>query len=192
MATGCVTGSKEFGRLPQDIAGWVSKLLDMGNSVSVAHFSCLHSYIHQGLINFRGSTMVDCPAVLYSGADMIVSLSVYISASAFKPVNASDASTQPKVMFGQGKETEEEQSLRERKTALLVLFDAVSLRPRAGARALSSDQIPDGDEWQNGKPAQKPAGTKKTRTEIIGDGEEIEVEEGEELSDNQLDQIYQR
>ena len=123
---------------------------------------------------------------------MIVSLSVYISPSAFKSVNASDASIQPKVMFGQGKETEDEQSLRERKTALLTLFDAVNLRPRAGARALSNDQGPGGDERQSGKPAQKPAGTKKTRTEIVGDGEEIEVEEGEELSDNQLDQIYRR
>lgn len=136
--------------------------------------------------------MVDCPPVLYSGADMIISLSVYISASAFKPVNATDASIQTKVIFGQGKETEEEQSLRERKTAILALFDAVNLRPRAGARALSNDQTPDGDEWQNGKLAQKPAGTKKTRTEIIGDGEEIEVEEGDELSDNQLDLIYRR
>lgn len=136
--------------------------------------------------------MVDCPVVLYSGADMIVSLSVYISASAFKLVNVMDASIRPKVMFGQGKETEEEQSLRERKTALLALFDVVNLRPRTGARALSNDRVPDGDEWQKGKPAQKPVGTKKTRTEIIGDGEEIEVEEGEELSDNQLDLIYRR
>lgn len=136
--------------------------------------------------------MVDCPPVLYSGADMIVSFSVYISASAFKPINASDASGHPKAMFGQGKETEDEQSLRERKTTLLALFDAVNLRPRAGARALSNDQTPGGDERQNGKPAQKPAGEKKTRTEIVGDGEEIEVEEGEELSDNQLDLIYRR
>lgn len=179
---------KEFGRLPQDIAGWVSKLLDMGKFISP--FSKLYSYIHQGLINFRGSTMIDCPSFLYSGADMIVSLSVYVSVSAFKPINASDASIHPKVMFGQGKETEEEQSLRERKSALLALFDAVNLRPRASARALSNDQTP--GERQNEKPAQKPAGTKKTRTEIVGDGEEIEVEEGEELSDNQLDLIYRR
>ena len=127
--------------------------------------------------------MIDCPTVLYSGADMIVSLSVYISASAFKPVNAPDASIDPKVMFGQGKETEGEQSLRERKTALLTLFDAINLRPRAGARGLSNGQAPGGDERQNAKPMPKPAGT-KTRTEIVGDGEEIEVEEGEELSDN--------
>lgn len=135
--------------------------------------------------------MVDCPPVLYSGADMIVSLSIYISASAFKPVSSSGASTQQKVMFERGKETEEEQFLRERKTALLALFDAINLRPHTGARGLSSDQIP-GGEQQSGKSVQKPSRTKKMRTEIIGDGEEIEVEEGEELSDNQLDLIYRR
>lgn len=136
--------------------------------------------------------MVDCPPVLYSGADMIVSLSVYISATAFKRVNTLDVSTDPKVMFGQGKETEEEQSLRARKMAFLALFDAVNLRPRTSARGLSRDQVSDGGERQGGKPTQKPSGAKKTRTEIIGDGEEIEVEEGDELSDNQLDLIYRR
>lgn len=41
----CVTRARsmtkliEFGRLPQDISGWVSKLLDMGNFISVAPFS---------------------------------------------------------------------------------------------------------------------------------------------------------
>ena len=29
-------------------------------------------------------------------------------------------------------------------------------------------------------------------TEIVGDGEEVEVEEGEELTENDLDMIYQK
>lgn len=33
-----MTRLKEFGRLPRDVAGWVSKLLDMGNSISVGPF----------------------------------------------------------------------------------------------------------------------------------------------------------
>ncbi|KAG9316777.1 putative DNA repair protein RAD5 [Chiua virens] len=166
-------GGFEFGRLPQDVSGWVSKLLDMG------------------LIAFKGSTMVDCPTVLYSGADMIVSLSVHISASAFKPVGTPDSS-HSKAIFNQGKETDEEQSLRERKAALLTLFDAANLRPRISARALSSSPIPTEDDRQSGNSTRKLAATKKTRTEIVGDGEEIEIEEGEELSDNQLDLIYRR
>lgn len=135
--------------------------------------------------------MVDCPTVLHSGADLIVSLSVYVSASAFKtPRTSSESSPPPKVMFGHGQETEDELTLRERKTALLSLFDAVSLRPRRGAQvpeesADSSDNIP-------GDLAPKPAEAKKVKTEIVGDGEEIEVEDGEELSDNQLDLIYRK
>ncbi|KIJ66394.1 hypothetical protein HYDPIDRAFT_109414 [Hydnomerulius pinastri MD-312] len=164
-------GGFEFGRLPQDTAVWVSKLLDMG------------------IINFKGSTMVDCPIVLHSGADLIVSLSVYITASAFKPSSTqSDASPPPKVIFGQGQETEDEQALRERKTALLALFDVVNLRPRRGAQAPKSDQTPDGGAEIGSGPPEK----KKTKTEIVGDGEEIEVEDGEELSDNQLDVIYRK
>ena len=123
---------------------------------------------------------------------MIISLCVYISASAFKPVNASDPSARPEVMFGQGKETEEEQILRTRKTALLTLFDAVNLRPRIVARALGNGQTHNGNKRESGKSAEKASGTKKRRTEIVGDGEVIEVEEGEELSDNQLDLIYRR
>ncbi|KAF9245698.1 P-loop containing nucleoside triphosphate hydrolase protein [Melanogaster broomeanus] len=168
-------GGFEFGRLPQDISTWVSKLLDMG------------------MISFKGSTMVDCPDVLHSGADLIVSLSVYMCTSTFKPASiSSEASLPPKVMFGQGQETEDEQTLRERKTALLALFDAVNLRPRRGAQAPKGDEIPKGNTEQPGELASKLSETKKIKTEIIGDGEEIEVEDGEELGDNELDLIYRK
>ncbi|KAF9225351.1 hypothetical protein BS17DRAFT_701291 [Gyrodon lividus] len=162
-------GGFEFGRLPQDISAWVSKLLDMG------------------MISFKGSTMVDCPTVLHSGADLIVSLSAYISASSFKPSGtSSDVSSPQKVMFGQGQETEDEQTLQERKTALLSLFDAVSLRPRKGAQAPKGHPTPDGNPEQSVELASKPSETKTTKTVMI------EVEDGEELSDNHLDLIYRK
>ncbi|KIL01052.1 hypothetical protein PAXRUDRAFT_128489 [Paxillus rubicundulus Ve08.2h10] len=168
-------GGFEFGRLPQDISAWVSKLLDMG------------------MISFKGSTMVDCPTVLHSGADLIVSLSVFISASAFKsPSTSSSAPLRPKVMFGQGQETEDEQTLRDRKTALLALFDAVNLRPRRGAQALKGDQISDGNTEQPTELASTPSEKKTMNTEMVGDEEEIEAEDSEELSDNQLDLIYRK
>ncbi|KIJ22170.1 hypothetical protein PAXINDRAFT_64144 [Paxillus involutus ATCC 200175] len=168
-------GGFEFGRLPQDIAAWVSKLLDMG------------------MISFKGSTMVDCPTVLHSGADLIVSLSVFISASAFKPPSTSSGASLPsKVMFGQGQETEDEQTLRERKTALLALFDVVNLQPRRGAQAPKGDQIPDGNIEQPTELASTASEKKTMKTEMVGDGEEIEVEDSEELSDNQLDLIYRK
>src|SRR5882757_112373 len=93
----------------------------------------LHSPQCLGIIDFKGSTVVDCPATLHSGADLIVSLSVYVRASAFKPASTS-AQEPPKNMFNQEQETQDEQTLRERKTTLLSLFEAVNLRPRRESR----------------------------------------------------------
>ncbi|KAG2050647.1 hypothetical protein BDR06DRAFT_960022 [Suillus hirtellus] len=163
----------EFGRLPQHVSSWVSRLLDFG------------------IVDFKGSTVVDCPATLHSGADLIVSLSVYVRASAFKPPSTS-AEGAPKVMFNQGQETQDEQTLRERKSALLSLFDAVNLRPCRGARVQDNGNMENGSDGMNNKLTQHPGDAKKKRIEIVGDGEEVEIEEGEELSDSELDVIYKK
>ncbi|KZT30927.1 hypothetical protein NEOLEDRAFT_1153350 [Neolentinus lepideus HHB14362 ss-1] len=170
----------EFGRLPQDVASWVSTLLDMD------------------IVDFRGSTMIDCPASLHSGADLIVSLSVYIRASAFRVPSTCLMET-PKVMFNEGQESQDEQSLRERKSALLRLFDVVGLRPRrrnAGCRNGKNVEatLRDSDLKQM---SQRRGGiaraSKPTKIEVVGDGEEIEVEgDEEELSEDQLNTIYNR
>ncbi|TFK56768.1 hypothetical protein OE88DRAFT_1650222, partial [Heliocybe sulcata] len=173
-------GGFEFGRLPQDVASWVSTLLDLG------------------IVNFRGSTMIDCPANLHSGADLIISLSVYMRASAFQAPSIS--SREPvKAMLNEGQEYQDEQSLRERKTALLRLFDAIGLRPRRGNAGRSTGKhveasLSDSDLKQA---SQRPGGnarpSKPKRVEIVGDGEEIEVEgDEEELSEDQLNVIYNR
>ncbi|KAG2350922.1 hypothetical protein BDR05DRAFT_955063 [Suillus weaverae] len=163
----------EFGRLPQHVSSWISRLLDFR------------------IVDFKGSTVVDCPATLHSGADLIVSLSVYIRASAFKPPSTS-AEGSPKTMFNQGQETQDEQTLRERKSALLSLFEAVNLRPCRGAHVQDSGNMENGSDGMNKKLTQHPGGAKKKKIEIVGDGEEVEVEEGEELSDNELDVIYKK
>ncbi|KAI0931359.1 hypothetical protein AcW1_001224 [Taiwanofungus camphoratus] len=165
----------EFGRLPQDVSTWVSKLLDLD------------------IVDFRGSTMIDCPATLHSGADLIVSLSVYIKASAFKPSGTS-SDEKVRVMFNEGQETASEQLLRERKASLLSLFDIVGLKPRKGngfARKPHGDLDQKDLELLTQRAATR--GKKPIKTEIVGDGEEVEVEsEGEELSDNELNLIYKR
>jgi DNA repair protein RAD5 len=163
----------EFGRLPQHVSSWVSRLLDFG------------------IVDFKGSTVVDCPATLHSGADLIVSLSVYVRASAFKPPSTS-AEGPPKTMFNQGQETQDEQTLRERKSALLSLFEAVNLRPCRGAHVQDNGNTESESDGMNKNLAQRPGGVKKKKIEIVGDGEEVEVEEGEELSDNELDVIYKK
>ncbi|KAH9929764.1 SNF2 family N-terminal domain-containing protein [Fomitopsis serialis] len=169
----------EFGRLPQDVASWVSKLLDLD------------------IVDFRGSTVVDCPTTLHSGADLILSLSIYIKASAFRaPSTSAEDQQKERVMFDEGKETGEEQMLRERKQALLKMFKVLDLKPRKGS---DFTRKPHGklDQMDLEMLSQRHVANEKSKpkkeTELVGDGEEVEVEEeGEELSDNELDLIYKR
>ncbi|KAA1467782.1 hypothetical protein DENSPDRAFT_770871 [Dentipellis sp. KUC8613] len=167
----------EFGRLPQEVAVWVSKLLELG------------------IVDFKGSTMVDCPETLHSGADLIVSLTLHMKAKAFKN-GGIPSSDRPKVMFDDGRETTEEQNLRERKNALLHLFDVLNLKPVGGNDVSKLRKQAEGelDHEELIQLTQVPKKDSKARkVEVVGDGEEIEVEgDGEELADNELDLIYQR
>lgn len=79
--------------------------------------------------------------------------------------------------------------MRERKASIVKLFDAVGLQPQAGARVKTKifnrkyeDAIDSLAKRKNGK----------TKKELVGDGEEIEVDASEELSGNDLNLIYQK
>ena len=157
------------------------------------------THIYPGIIEFRGSTVVDVPPNLKTGLDIVVSLSVYILAKAFKPPNTRQEADRKKPMFDEGAETVEEQELRERKQALLKLFDVVNLRPVRGSGVLGKkkdvelghDEVLKMAEvlTQSQNPLPRSEGVRK---EIVGDGEEVEVEPGEDLNDNQLAMIYNR
>lgn len=139
--------------------------------------------------------MVDCPPTLHPGADLIVSLSVYMHTSAFeKSPNVTNNAEQPKSMFNEGQETQDEQRLRERKSSLLKLFDAVSLKPQTGPGFSKLRDKSDGELHQDAvdKFSSANKGKAAVKTEIVGDGEEVEVEDGEDLSENELDMIYKR
>jgi DNA repair protein RAD5 len=137
--------------------------------------------------------MIDCPEVLHSGADLIVSLSVYIRISAFQPSNFSHPSVEDahQVIFNGGQETYDEQALRERKTSLLRLFDAVGLKPRSGNDFTKKKSDAELREEIRKRMAQRDGNNSK-KTEIVGDGEEVVTDDGEELSDNELSMIYKR
>ncbi|KAJ7070484.1 DNA repair protein RAD5 [Mycena amicta] len=159
----------EFGRLPEAISSWVARLLDLG------------------IVEFRGQ-MIDCPDKLSTGCTLVISTSVYILPTAFQPSNI-DTKERPPVMFSEGAETLDEQLLRERKASILKLFEELNIRPVAGAnfsQRKSDEQIRD----EATKKMEQHKG--KKITEVVGDGEEIEVEEGEELTDNDLAMIYQK
>jgi DNA repair protein RAD5 len=150
------------------------------------------------MVEFKGSTMIDCPVVLHSGADLIISLSIYLRSSAFKPPSTPAPSSASfngnqkiSMMFNEGHETLDEQVLRERKSSLLKLFDAVGLKLKAGAE-FSKHRYKSDRELLRETTEQANKANKPQKVEIVGDGEEIEVEEGEELSENELDMIYKK
>lgn len=84
-------------------------------------------------------------------------------------------------------------TLRERKSAIVRLFEVLGLRPQAGANAKGKGTDKTHNESLTHdalkKMAQRPA--KKVK-EIVGDGEEIEVDDAEELSKNDIESIYKR
>ncbi|KAJ8489879.1 hypothetical protein ONZ45_g13407 [Pleurotus djamor] len=157
----------EFGRLAQESSNWISKLLDLG------------------IVQFRG-TMIDCPDALHSGADLVVSLTAYMLPAAFLPISASISEGKAKKVVIEEQETDIERTLRERKTSLVKLFDEISLKPQ---RAASFQ----GRIHEIQEQADLPTKTHQSKgTEIVGDGEEIDVEEGSEVNENELDVIYRR
>jgi DNA repair protein RAD5 len=81
--------------------------------------------------------------------------------------------------------------LRERKAAILKLFDAVGLRAQAGAGAKSKGRKYNQkvEDTISSLAERKPGKIKK---ELVGDGEEVEVDSIEELSDNDLNLIYRK
>ncbi|KAK0465497.1 P-loop containing nucleoside triphosphate hydrolase protein [Desarmillaria tabescens] len=158
----------EFGRLPQDISSWVAKLLDLG------------------IVELRGK-MTDCPERLSTGASLIVTIDVYMLPAAFVPVGRASENGS-KLDFSEGSETQGELDLRERKSAVLKMFDVLGLKPQAGAIQRSGKQ----EEQLHQNALAQLAKQKVKAKEIVGDGEEIEVEEAENLSKNDLDMIYEK
>lgn len=71
-------------------------------------------------------------------------------------------------------------SLRERKNAVVKLLEIVGLKPQAGADLQEEDL------------KVTPKRPIKKVKEIVGDGEEIELEDAEILSDNDIGAIYQK
>ncbi|KAJ3570626.1 hypothetical protein NP233_g4279 [Leucocoprinus birnbaumii] len=160
----------EFARLPTEAASWISKLLDFG------------------LVDIRG-TMTDCPEKLSTGMGLMVTLHFYLLPGAFKPLRISKQQEDSNFTFNEGYETQEESHLRERKASILKLFDVLGMRPQAGA-GMKAKRFNQRFEDAIDNLANRKAG--KTKKEVVGDGEEIEVDATEELSGNDLDLIYQK
>ncbi|KAH9910501.1 SNF2 family N-terminal domain-containing protein, partial [Epithele typhae] len=168
-----ITNSRgfEFGRLPQDVASWVSRLLDLD------------------IVEFRKCTMVDCPAKLTTGANLILSLSVFIKASAFRTPSISSNEKEKdrsKIMFNEGRETEEELILRERKRSLGSLFKRINLKPvkKAGVSSKAGGKLTQQDLQVLTQGPRPPA------TKSSGNGDD---DDGEgDMTEDQINMIYQK
>ena len=152
--------------------------------------------------------MLDCPDRLYTGADLLVSLSLHILPSAFKRYKAK-VNTNPstgKISFfdKEGVETDEEKVLRNRKLSLQNLFKKLDLRPREGPSPpvieVGEDQKENIPPEGTPRPSQivcsgsrKGLGNGCAHNHQHGHGHDSEEEEdGEVLSDGDLRVIYKR
>ncbi|KAN0060342.1 DNA helicase rad5 [Thecaphora frezii] len=102
----------EVGRMPLEVATWMSKLLDIE------------------MAEFEGS-VVDCPHSLTVGCDIILQVKAYIRWEAFflALTAGQDPSSEFEALRPETMETSVEKSLRERKVSLLRLFRACDLKP---------------------------------------------------------------
>ncbi|KAI0756307.1 SNF2 family N-terminal domain-containing protein [Daedaleopsis nitida] len=184
-----ITNSRgfEFGRLPQDVASWVSRLLDLGRSLS-AHTPISLSTKCADIVEFRKCTVVECPAKLSTGADLILSLSVYMKPSAFRPPKLSSEDNATKAMFNEGQETEAEQILRERKRSLINLFKRINLKPR------KSNGVPNGGKLNQQDLellTQRPGATAKQVAS--GSSGNADDDDGEgDVTEEQINLIYKK
>ena len=130
--------------------------------------------------------MVDCPPRLSTGVDMILSLSVYMKPSAFKPPKIS-SDDKAKVMFNEGHETEAEQILRERKRALVNLFKQINLKPRKGNDLTSGSKL---NQQDLELLTQRPGVVKPTQAASAGNGDD---DDGEgDITEEQINLIYKK
>ncbi|KIY50627.1 hypothetical protein FISHEDRAFT_39163 [Fistulina hepatica ATCC 64428] len=153
--------------------------------------SFLTNSVYKGVVDFRG-IVTDCPEKLVTGTSIIISVEVYILPVAFKRLKTSGKDELPtKVVFNEGLETFDEQMLRERKESLLKLFRVLGLKPQVAA-PVGVGKVGRKAREKALKEVPSPTQKLKTHKEVVGDGEEIEVDDSEVLSSGDLDMIYMR
>ncbi|KAG0266325.1 DNA helicase rad5 [Actinomortierella ambigua] len=168
----------EIGRLPVDVARWVSKLMDFE------------------LAQFRG-TIIYAPSILKTGTEVIFTMRCYLTAKAFLSLdksNLSQVKQQQGVIMGRDSvETAEELSLKNRKFAVNTMFRDLALKPSAtnatvGPREHDNDLLA---EAEPGSPSSSsPSVAKQDGQEGSKDGGEEEEEK--QVSDSELDVLYEK
>ena len=116
----------EVGRLPLEVASWMSKLIDTG------------------IAEFEG-VVVDCPSSLTVGCDIILQVKAYIKFDAFflTLLGTREFEEQNDGLRPETAESDLEKTLRERKISLLRMFRVCDLKPSLSNSILKSHKASD-------------------------------------------------
>ncbi|KAI8388160.1 SNF2 family N-terminal domain-containing protein [Radiomyces spectabilis] len=165
---------REIGRLPQDVSRYVSKLLDFN------------------LCQFE-ATVVWCPHVLKIGDDIILQLRCYFNDNAFNRTHIKRSINQERSILNQTAETDEERQERDQTLALLGIIRSLGLKSSRSAiqrmnlaKGLEETEVQDLIA-QSVQTLEKVTATATEEEETATDNDE-----NKEVSDNQLDTIYEK
>ncbi|RDI87856.1 hypothetical protein Vi05172_g2141 [Venturia inaequalis] len=167
---------EEVGRLENDVAAWISTLLD------------------QKTCTFVGSC-VFAPDRLKTSDTIYLQLHVSMCKEAFGRDNKlKRMDSNREVTLFQEKESDEERNLRLRQVALVKLLDEVKIQPtKANEQAAASKRkaLLEAAELAEKKQQKGPSSTAKP-VENGGSSPPSEEEEGQELEQDQLDSLYKK
>lgn len=162
---------EEVGRLPQDTAAFVSTLID------------------QRICSFEG-VCVYAPDRIRTNDTINLQLRCFLLRRAFEHRDIRPLDTNRISDIFAPKETEDEKALRLRQVALVKLFEEITLEPSATnatttkhkrAGILQAAEM--AEQYEDSKPDVPSSGESK-------DASEAEKEDGKELEQDQLDQLY--
>lgn len=165
---------QEVGRLPEEVARWVSALLD------------------QKICRLEGSC-VFADEQLRVNDTIFLQIQVFMLRTAFDSSNfIKPADDNRETGFFLERESSEEHDLRMRQVALVKLFDEISLHPTSSNTTLTKHKKE--GLLRAAEMAEQYEKEKKDKPKSAGDTPAISdaEEEGDELEDDQLDTLYRR
>lgn len=164
---------REVGRLPKDVANYVSVLMD------------------QDICQFEGS-VVYCPSIVKIGEDMLLTIRCYVTAAGMhSALFMSNGTHQAKK---KDRSIHRHEIPAARKIALLQMFRHLSLKPVRSA--VQKMNVAGGDEpWDALIQSVAAADANEAKTEPSSQEQALEGDDGEEkkaITDGQLDTIYEK
>ncbi|KAF3216892.1 DNA helicase rad5 [Orbilia oligospora] len=161
---------EEIGRLPHETAQFVSTLLD------------------QKICSFK-AICVYAPEPLRSNETIFLQLKCYMLRQTFAPRALRLTETNRSTGLFETKETEEEKALRLRQTSLVKLFNEIRLFPTSAGQDSKAKRDGLLQVAEMAEEKEKEEAAKGNNTPIK---DEEEPQEGKELEQDQLDQLYKK